>query len=116
MTKTIKLSKNFEKAIDSLNRIKKLSKEFGGIFSELTEEEKDLVGGLVIGVYSPIKGAPKFQAVSGSRVYCEGLIGDISNEIKKRGGKVPSLAEMLEEWETEQQNKKKGGENEIYYN
>ena len=54
MTKTIKLSKNFEKAIDSLNRIEKLSKEFGAIFSELTVEEKDLIGGLVIGVYSPI--------------------------------------------------------------
>ena len=54
MTKTIKLSNNFEKAIDSLNRIEKLSKEFGAIFSELTVEEKDLIGGLVIGVYSPI--------------------------------------------------------------
>jgi len=97
MTKTIKLSKNFEKAIDSLNQIKKLSEEFGDIFSELTEEEKDLVGGLVIGVYSPIKEAPKFQAVSGSSVYCEGLIGDISNEIKKQGGNVPSFADMLKE-------------------
>ena len=98
MTKTIKLSKNFEKAIDSLNRIQKLSKEFGGIFSELTEEEKYLVGGLVIGVYSPIKEAPKFQAVSGSKVYCEGLISYISNEVKKRGGKVPSFADLLKEY------------------
>ncbi len=98
MTKTIKLSKNFEKAIDSLNRIKKLSKEFGGIFSELTDEEKDLVGGLVIGVYSPIKEAPKFQAVSGSKVYCEGLISDISNEVKKQGSKVPSFADLLKEY------------------
>ena len=98
MTKTIKLSKNFEKAIDSLNRIKKLSKEFGGIFSELTDEEKDLVGGLVIGVYSPIKEAPKFQAVSGSKVYCEGLISDISNEVKKQGSKAPSFADLLKEY------------------
>ena len=98
MTKTIKLSKNFEKAIDSLNRIEKLSKEFGGIFSELTEEEKDLVGGLVIGIYSPIKGAPKFQAVSGSKICCDGLISDISNEVKKRGGKVPSFADLLKEY------------------
>jgi len=98
MTKTIKLSKNFEKAIDSLNRIEKLSKEFGAIFSELTVEEKDLIGGLVIGVYSPIKGAPKFQAVSGSKVYCEGLISDISNEVKKQGSKVPSFADLLKEY------------------
>ena len=98
MTKTIKISKNFEKAIDSLNRIEKLSKEFGGIFSELTDEEKDLVGGLVIGVYSPIKEAPKFQAVSGSKVYCEGLISDISNEVKKQGSKVPSFADLLKEY------------------
>ena len=97
MTKTIKLSKNFEKAIDSLNQIKKLSDEFRGIFNELTEEEKDLVGGLVIGVYSPIKGAPKFQAVSGSKICCEGLISDISNEVKKRGGNAPRLADILEE-------------------
>ena len=98
MTKTIKLSKNFEKAIDSLNRIKELSDEFGDIFSELTDEEKDLVGGLVIGVYSPIKEAPKFQAVSGSKVYCEGLISDISNEVKKQGSKVPSFADLLKEY------------------
>lgn len=98
MTKTIKLSKNFEKAIDNLNRIEKLSEEFGDIFSELTDEEKDLVGGLVIGVYSPIKEAPKFQAVSGSKVYCEGLISDISNEINKREGKVPSFADLLKEY------------------
>ena len=98
MTKTIKLSKNFEKAIDNLNRIEKLSEEFGDIFSELTDEEKDLVGGLVIGVYSPIKEAPKFQAVSGSKVYCEGLISDISNEVKKQGSKVPSFADLLKEY------------------
>jgi hypothetical protein len=56
------------------------------------------VGGLVIGVYSPIKEAPKFQAVSGSKVYCEGLIGDISNEVKKQGSKVPSFADLLKEY------------------
>jgi len=97
MTKTIKLSKNFEKAIDSLNQIKKLSDEFRGIFNELTDEEKDLVGGLVIGVYSPIKGAPGFQAMSGNRIYCEGIIGDMSNDVKKREGNAPRLADILEE-------------------
>lgn len=98
MTNTIKLSEDFKKAVSILRQFEELTKEFKDVFDELDQDEKNLVGGLVIGVYSPIKKAPKFQAISGSKIYCEGLISDISNEVKKRGGKVPSFADLLKEY------------------
>jgi len=93
MTKTIKLSKDFEKVVDVLKQLEKLSKQFGEAFDELDDDEKNLVGGLVIGAYSPTKGAPGFDSIIGNKVYCQGLLSRLSSELQ--GGNVPSLAEML---------------------
>jgi len=96
MTKTIKLSKDLEEAVDVLKQLEKLSKQFGEAFDELDDDEKNLVGGLVIGVYSPTKGAPGFEIMFGNKIYCQGLVSGLNLKLQKlQGGSVPSLAEML---------------------
>jgi len=51
MNDTIKLSKDFKKAISILRQLEELTKEFKDVFDELDNDEKNLVGGLVIGIY-----------------------------------------------------------------
>jgi len=66
------LSKNGKKAIKILEKLKREIEDFQDVYNKLDNNEKNLIGGLVVGVYSPA-GDIGFTAVSGSTVFCNGL-------------------------------------------
>lgn len=82
MKDTIKLSENFGKAICLLKEVRETTTELKNIFDKLDNDEKNMLGGLVIGIYSPIKGGPCMNAVIGNTVYCQGLISELYREEK----------------------------------
>jgi hypothetical protein len=97
MNDTIKLSKDFKKAISILRQLEELTKEFKDVFDELDNDEKNLVGGLVIGIYSPIKDGPGMDATIGNTIYCQGLLGKLGSYYRgeKREDSLLGLLDLL---------------------
>lgn len=97
MTNTIKLSEDFQKAVSILRQFEELSTEFKDVFDKLDNDEKNLVGGLVIGIYSPIKDGPGMDATIGNTIYCQGLLGKLGSyyQGEKREDSLLGLLDLL---------------------
>jgi len=94
----MELSKKGKEACEILSEIEVLVKKFKALYGDddIDKKEGALIGGLVIGVFSPAGGIG-FTCRVGTRLILAGLQQDVGRSMESAGRRSTTLEELLSE-------------------
>ena len=79
--KNIEISEGAQEAIEFLKEIEKATEGYKMIFERISDDEKNLLGGAVVSIHSPLAGVG-FVSMIGNNVVCKGMVANLEEDTR----------------------------------